>query len=143
MTGIQVNGDVFGRMNPADPYSSADEFVAVVTRSRDEAIEAMAKTTQRWMLIRLDGHEYATLDELIGSTSDLPTPSWVSDVEEFQDELRLGIDASGHIPAPMRRRLVEALTTQLTRAGVQHARVRRPTRGVTGGVVVAKARPPD
>lgn len=142
MNDIHVDKDVFGPMNPADPFSSSDEGLAVVTTSREEAIEALARTTQRWMLIRLDGYEYATFAEMLDSTSTLETPSWVSGVTESGEELVLVFDASGNVPPAMAQRLLDALTTELVRAGVQQARVKRPARDYAAGVVVAEARPP-
>ena len=65
MADIQVDDGIFGLFGAKDPYSSAGQSLAVVTSDRAAAIQALVRVSQRWTLIGINGHEFATFDELL------------------------------------------------------------------------------
>jgi hypothetical protein len=137
---IRVDAGIFGLFGAKDPYSSAGQDLAVVTSDRAAAIQALVRVAQWWTLVRIDGHEFATFDELLADTSNLETPSWMSDVLEVADELQLWLDTNGVVPDAMAPKLLDVVTEKLVRAGVGQACVRRCSRrDVSDGVVVARA----
>ena len=107
-----------------DPYSSAVQDPAVVSSDRAAASRSLVAVTQRWMLIRVDGHEFATFEQMLADRSDVETPSWGIDVHEVAEELQLMLATSGVVSDAMARQLLDVVTEHWSARGSS-----RPTSG--------------
>ena len=133
-----IEADVFGDLHSVGPHPMQAEAVAVLATPGDSAVSALVATARRWMYVGKDGTMFDSDEELLRAPWYQETPSWVSDVLQVEAELVLVLDASGVVPAAMRRRLLLVLREELAGAGVVQAHIRRPTGDLRTAPAIAK-----
>ncbi len=131
--GIRFAPELFG---PVGPKTDAhDETVRVVSAAPDKAAAALAAASRRFMLVVHDGRELADIDEVDAYVvaADDPSgairhynphnPSIVDPVLDVNGHPGTSIELKTYIPEPMADRFRTILTEELSRAGVDEARV--------------------